>query len=174
MSNIISKIRQRIALKDHSKFDLSCDHITTTDFFKIQPVYFKEMVPGEKININCQTFTRLSPLVNPMYGRCRIVNRAFFVPFRTIMKGWNEFITDVPYEGKYLQVPLIDPSTLSACFTSGWASVVSSGDSDFKVIGTDATVSYRFNAAGRRIWSILCSLGYRYPIGYYANHTVGS
>ena len=33
MSNIVSKIRQRIALKSNSKFDLSCDHITTTDFF---------------------------------------------------------------------------------------------------------------------------------------------
>jgi len=31
-----------------------------------------------------------------MYGRCKIVNRAFFVPMRTIWQYWNEFITDTP------------------------------------------------------------------------------
>ncbi len=171
MSNIISKIRQRIALKDKNKFDLSCDHITTTDFFKIQPVYYKEMVPGESIKINCETFTRLSPLVNPMYGRCKIVNRAFFVPMRTIFQGWNEFITDTPYKSKYLSVPLINQHDLTWCFTQALSTQVQSSQPyDFASTGTSPKY-YQLSGMGRRIWSILQSLGYRYSIGYFINNT---
>lgn len=169
MSNIISKIRQRIALKDKNKFDLSCDHITTSDFFHINPVYIKEMVPGENIKINVQTFTRLAPLVRPMYGRCQIVNRAFFVPMRTIMKGWNEFITDVPKDGVFPVVPKIRLNDLAVQLREVFATVVSGTSFDFQVINDNPQpTKYKFTPQGRRVWSLLQSLGYRFPIGYYS------
>lgn len=182
MSNIISKIRQRVALKGDHKFDLSCDHITTTDFFHISPVYFKEMVPGENIKIQQQTFTRLAPLVNPMYGRCRITNRAFFVPMRTIFKGWNEFITDVPVDSKFLQVPLIDPydlaqvfknSIFSEAFNPPAGSIPTDNLYDFG--GVDGTTNkyFKFTDRGRKAWKILQSLGYRFPLGYYLYNNNG-
>lgn len=174
MSNIISKIRQRIALKENNKFDLSCDHITTTDFFHINPVYIKEMVPNEKIKLNVQTFSRLTPLVRPMYGRCQIVNRAFFVPMRTIMKGWNEFITDTVKDGAFPVVPRINLQTLAVILREEFASTTSATaqNNDFAVIvNSTQTTYYRFTAQGRRVWSLLQALGYRFPIGYYGSHT---
>lgn len=176
MSNIVAKIRQRIALKQDNKFNLTCDHITTTDFFKIQPVYFKEMVPGEKIQIRQSTFTRLSPLVNPMYGRCKIVNRAFFVPMRTIWQYWNEFITDTPvYAGGSNQilssVPVLSSYTIYWIFIddSYFATSATSSSYDFKLnwYQSDEYVTryYKFTAAGRKLWTILCSLGYRHTLG---------
>lgn len=179
MSNIVSKIRQRIALKDNNKFDLSCDHITTSDFFQISPVYFKEMVPGEKIRVNQETFTRLAPLTNPMYGRCRITNRAFFVPMRTIMKHWNEFITDVPVNSSFIQVPRIDPTIIAETLTTSifsqevnTSTAVPVPAHDFSVpVGPNSTGTivkyYNFTDKGRRAWKLLCSLGYRIPLGYY-------
>lgn len=176
MSNIISKIRQRIALKKDNKFDLSCDHITTTDFFHISPVYFKEMVPGENIKIQQQTFTRLAPLVNPMLGRCRITNRAFFVPMRTIFKGWNEFITDVPVDSKFLQVPQIDVydlaqvfknSVFSTTYTPPAGTTPTANAYDFGGTDNGTAKYYKFTDRGRKAWKILQSLGYRFPLGYY-------
>ena len=178
MSNIISKIRTRIALKEKNKFDLSCDHITTSDFFHINPVYIKEMVPGENIKINVQTFTRLTPLVRPMYGRCQIINRAFFVPMRTIMKGWNEFITDTVKDGVFPVVPKINLTTLSVCLREDFASTTgaTSSNYDFSVQVTSGqttqTTYYKFTAQGRRVWSLLQALGYRFPIGYYSSSDV--
>lgn len=176
MSNIVAKIRQRIAQKSDNKFNLTCDHITTTDFFKIQPVYFKEMVPGEKIQIHQSTFTRLSPLVNPMYGRCKIVNRAFFVPMRTIWQYWNEFITDTPVFADNSNQILSSVPVLSS-FTIYWIfadnayfatpSTYSSYDFKFNQYSDGDYVIryYKFTAAGRKLWTILCSLGYRHTLG---------
>lgn len=173
MSNIIAKIRQRIALKENNKFDLSCDHITTSDFFHINPVYIKEMVPNEKIKLNVSTFTRLTPLVRPMYGRCQIVNRAFFVPMRTIMKGWNEFITDTVKDGVFPVVPKINPATLAFRLREDFAQDNATATNyDFAVIVNEQqTTYYKFTAQGRRVWSLLQSLGYRIPLGWYNNHT---
>lgn len=183
MSNITTKIRQRIALKKNSKFDLSCDHMTTADFFQLSPVYFKEMVPGEKISVRQSTFTRLAPMTNPVLGRMRIENRAFFVPMRLLMKGWNEFITDTPLNGNFMAVPRIDPSTIAAALASGAMSRSSSatGDvdmsnCDFWAANSDGTPNsyYRFTDVGRQAWKILQSLGYRIDLSYYVNHQAQS
>ena len=92
MSSYLSRIKVRSALqRGRNKFDLSCSHLTTQDFYNMKPVYIHECIPGEKIHINMQAFTRLSPLVQPMLGSVRMVNRAFFVPMRTVIKFVHTF-----------------------------------------------------------------------------------
>ncbi len=56
-----------------------------------------ELVPGSKIDVNMESFARLNPLPVPTFGRAAMRNRAFFVPFRTLFRGWNDFITDSPH-----------------------------------------------------------------------------
>ena len=139
------------------------------------------MVPGEKIKINQATFTRLAPLVNPMLGRCRITNRAFFVPMRTIFKGWNEFITDVPYRSKFLVVPELDPYDIAWVFrqTSMSTDVTPSGGSvpaatTYDFCGKDSNNVYhyfKFTDRGRQAWKIMESLGYRTSLGYFSYNT---
>lgn len=55
------------------------------------------MVPGEKIDVSMESFARLNPLPVPTFGRASMRNRAYFVPFRTIFRGWNDYITDAPH-----------------------------------------------------------------------------
>lgn len=93
MANFLDKFKVNTAIDSNIDQDLSCVHVTTTDWMNGAPVYFKEMVPGEKIEVVQETFTRLDPLVVPTFGRGLVHNRAFFVPMRTIMKNWNDFIT---------------------------------------------------------------------------------
>lgn len=97
MSNFLSKFRLKTAQQaNKNKFDLSCQHITTNDFFKLRPVYIREMIPNESIDIDMETFTRLQTLNVPTFGRVQLKNRAMFVPMRTIMKDWNNFINNLP------------------------------------------------------------------------------
>lgn len=174
MSNIVSKIRQRIALKDKNKFDLSCDHFTTGDFMQLSPVFIQEMVPGESINVKEQVFTRLAPLVKPMYGRARIEVRKFFVPMRTIMRGWNEYITDTTVDGVIPSLPTLALHNIAAALT-GTAfstSVTSSATVYDYVVGSGSNaVKYRFTPLGKVAWKILNSLGYKFPIGYWVSNT---
>lgn len=98
MSNFFNKARIKVGMQSNkNKFDLSCTNITTQDFYKAKPVYLKEIIPGEKITIKSNVFSRLSPLATPAFTNIKIVNRAFFVPMRTIFEGFNNYITRSPY-----------------------------------------------------------------------------
>ena len=178
MSNIVSKIRQRIALKDKNKFDLSCDHFSTGDFMQLNPVFIQEMVPGESINVKEQVFTRLAPLVKPMYGRARIEIRKFFVPMRTIMKGWNEYITDTTVDGVFPSLPTIALHHISSALTNSifstelTGSASSSTSYDFNNGASGSSLKkYRFTPLGKQVWKILNSLGYKFPIAYWIGNT---
>ena len=85
--NFLNKIQLKTGVKERNNFDLSSDHVTTSDFFRINPVLCIPTVPSGKYNIKAQTFTRLSPMTNPVLGRCIIHNRAFFVPMPDYMPG---------------------------------------------------------------------------------------
>ena len=100
-------------LKKH-KFHLPSVNCTTQDFFNLKPVFCREVVPGEDVKINMSAFARLSPMVKPAYARCSMVNRAFFVPYRTIFPDWNDFITESKNSVGYVpsSVPTIDDKDL--------------------------------------------------------------
>lgn len=93
MASFLDKFKVNTAIEQNTTLDLSCQHITTANWMELQPVYIKEMVPGETIEVLQQTFTRLAPLAVPTLGRANIHNRAFFVPMRTIFPRWDDFIT---------------------------------------------------------------------------------
>ena len=83
MANFFSKIKLPTAVDKRTHFDLSCDHVTTMDWFSPKISYIKEMVPNESIEIKQETFTRLAPMTVPTFGRINMIHRAFFVPMRT-------------------------------------------------------------------------------------------
>ena len=94
MASYLDKFSVPTAVDESSKLDLSCQHITTADWMQLNPIYAKEMVPNEKLAVNTQTFTRMAPMPVPTFGRANVHERAFFVPYRTVWKGWTDFITD--------------------------------------------------------------------------------
>lgn len=122
----MDKMQVNTAITDNTKLDLSHQHITSIDFMELQPSMYKEMVPGEKLSVNMESFSRLNPLPVPTFGRASMRHRAFFVPYRTIFRGWNDFITDaVHVPSSYSSasaivssVPLITNAVLVAAFTN--------------------------------------------------------
>lgn len=170
--NFLNKIQLKTGVKERNNFDLSSDHVTTSDFFRINPVLCIPTVPSGKYNIKAQTFTRLSPMTQPVLGRCTIHNRAFFVPMPIIMHCWNAFITDSPYSDQTTsnvipsKVTTFKGSDVAQFFLQSTLSqnVSSSNVADFLDYSTGTTKNMQFTSYGRRCWQILASLGYKIPL----------
>lgn len=182
MASYLDKFKVKTAVKDHTKLDLSCQHVTTADFFQLNPIYIKEMVPGERISVNAETFTRLAPLAVPTFGRMQMKNRAFFIPFRTIFRGWNDFITDTTHVLSNntntfnigSQVPRFSLESIATIFKdntgpTGYCMSIDPRDETADLVITDVdvtpvvSVSYRLTPKGRQVVKILQSLGYQIP-----------
>lgn len=174
MAKFFNKITLPTALDKRTTFDLSSDHVTTMDFFKPKVTYFKEVVPGETVNLNLESFTRLSPLTVPSFGRIQMTHRAFFVPMRTLWQDWNNFITNTVVEkrGKLMSsVPCFNNKELVTLLTTGKGLVsenlfmrpVDSGQAfDVRVTKEDGSRQYyTFTALGRRVVDQLSCLGYK-------------
>lgn len=94
MASFLDKVKVPTAVSDNTKVDLSHQHISSIDMFQLQPNMYYDMVADSKIDVNFQTLVRLNPLPVPTFGRISLHHRAFFVPYRTIFRGWTDFITD--------------------------------------------------------------------------------
>lgn len=191
MAAFQDKFQVNTAITESTKMDLSCDFITTGDFFEVTPVYIKEMVPGEHIRIESEEFTRLQPLNVPTFGRGNINTRGFFVPMRTIMSQWNEFITDAPAVTGGLStstsptmvvpssVPVVNAELICEAFlrqtgvngypailslsTDSWGTntTTAPGTYDFKIDVQGTAYYITLNQQGRRVKKTLESLGYK-------------
>ncbi len=173
MATFNSQVKIPKATEHFSKFNLSCDHVTTQDFFKIKPVYSRIMVPGQSIDVKMSHISRLAPLAKPFYGSVYMTNRAFFVPFRTIMEGFNEFITDTPYvttDGSssiISSVPTVKMSVIcNFLIQPQFSTVVGIGEGvDFTVVQTSGsgtvTTEYKYTTLGRYAVDVLNCLGYQ-------------
>lgn len=182
MASYLDKTQVSTAITENTKLDLGHQHITTADFMQNNVAYIHEMVPGEKIDVNMESFARLNPLPVPTFGRASMRNRAYFVPFRTIFRGWNDFITDAPHiwsdskmnSALLTSVPTVTNSNLASMFLQAYAQDIDSvtdGDLmyDANVLNplTDAYDIYDgqrylcFTQEGRQCLKVIESLGYK-------------
>lgn len=173
MANIFEKFKMKSAIDTRTKLNLDSTHITTTNWMTPSVIFSKEMVPSEKINIHTETFTRLSPLAVPTFGRANIYNRAFFVPFRTIFPAWNDFITDTKHvwEGStaastVTNVPVVSNDVLVTSLLNN-AYVASATSADTYDIaarvstGNTNITYYKLRPTGRKALKLIESLGYK-------------
>lgn len=98
---------------DKNKFSEDTKTLTTSTFFRLKPVYVKEVVPGENVNINISSLTRLGSLQKPMYGDVKLQLRSFFVPMRLVFPSWNDFIVNTDGNNSpYTHVPTFSHAEL--------------------------------------------------------------
>lgn len=145
--------------------NLSCDHITTSNFMEVQPVYYRHLTPAdETLTVNAEAYSRLQPMPIPTMGRAQQNIRAFWVPYRTLLSGWNNFITD-SYEGGSVTLPTLLSNTIEELLIDPEVSTATS-DNDVDFIFSDGTATRfrKFTPFGRKVYKVLLSLGYDYTI----------
>ena len=172
MSNTIpTKANVNIASVKPNKFDLSCKHITTTDFGLLRPIYSRMMVPADKFEVSVNSFHRLDPMVAPNNSDMNVHTRAFFVPFRTFVPNFNEFIANTPsiFGGNLYSVCKIPTFSsrvvLSAFQDTSLGSVVASdkaGDIFFRDTVSQGWKKIKLTPRGRCFYNLLLSLGYNF------------
>ena len=162
------KIKVPEAFKRRNKFTFRPVTQTTSDWFTLRPVFSVEVPPQSDIRVKQSYYCRLSPLQKPMMGTGRIVNRAFFVPYRVIMPGFDDMIQDTDYTGnypaiRYSHVPYCYQSQLvDALIAAGGATSVASATEHYDFAypgGSNVWNYYKFTEKGRQIYSILTGLG---------------
>lgn len=77
-------------------FDLTHEHLLTCNMGQLIPVELVEVVPGDTFKQHTDMFMRLEALIAPIMHRCDVKFWSFYVPNRTIMDGWEGYITGGP------------------------------------------------------------------------------
>ena len=172
MSNTIpTKANVNIASVKPNKFDLSCKHITTTDFGLLRPIYSRMMVPADKFEVSVNSFHRLDPMVAPNNSDMNVHTRAFFVPFRTFIPNFNEFIANTPgvYAGSLNQLVKVPTFTATALLNAfqdnSLGTIVASdkaGDIFFRDQIANVWKKIKLTPRGRCFYNLLLSLGYNF------------
>lgn len=84
-----------------SQHNLSCTNITTTDLFKIQPVFAREILKSDKFSIRTAQINRVDAL--PVSSFVEINNRHdwFYVKYNQVWKPFDSFKSRTPYAFDY-------------------------------------------------------------------------
>lgn len=159
------KIKQEIQ-ENVNQFDLSCNHLTTANFFEPNVAYIRDNTTRETFNNDTGVFARPLPMQLPVMGSAELKLKTFFVPYRTLSLQWNNFITRSPHVPANAIAPIIvqempyfKMSTMCAFFTQATCATVTTGNIwDFK---TTNGVTYILTAYGRHCMKILNQLRYR-------------
>lgn len=170
MSNRIpTKANVNIASVKPNKFDLSCKHITTTDFGLLRPVFSRMMVPADKFEVEVNTFHRLDPMVAPNNSDMDVHTRAFFVPYRTICNNFNEFIANTPgvkSNGTFgnVTIPTFTARNILYAFLDSSLGNQSSNSGDilYRKTVAEGWKYIKLTPRGRAFYSLLLSLGYNF------------
>lgn len=84
-------------------FDLSEKQLFSTSAGLLTPCFVKEMNPGEKVQISLDSLVRTKPLNTAAFARVRQYYHFFFVPFKQLWSGWDNFINGVNYKTSAFQ-----------------------------------------------------------------------
>lgn len=172
------------ATKDYNKFDLSHDHLTTTDFGQLSVNCVVDNVIGDKVTIDVNQFTRVAPMTFPTYGEVGQRLVSCFVPYYLIADDADSYISGLQvHAGKTVKARLIDQQVLNSIIWGKymWASLnhsylkVSRSGTIDDIDGTNFVyISYANNdysqprytvyeptARGRYLIKLLTQLGYQ-------------
>ena len=173
MSNRIpTKANVNIASVKPNKFDLSCRHITTSDFGLLRPVFSRMMVPADKFEVEVNSFHRLDPMVAPNNSEMNVHTRAFFVPFRTFVANFNEFIANTPsvtINGltQNIKIPTFTTRSILTAFKNESIGTVVTYDKPGDIVfrnnpSTNQWLKIKLTPRGRAFYNLLLSLGYNF------------
>lgn len=84
-------------------FNRTRAHTFSMIFHRAVPTLCEEILPGDRFVVHSELFSRLQPMVAPVFNQMKISQHSFFVPLRTINKHFSEFMFN-NRTGDYSQV----------------------------------------------------------------------
>lgn len=94
MSNL-SKIFSdaKVAIPNKSGFDMSHLNSGTLTTGTLVPALCEPLLPGDKVSLGALAEINFAPFATQPYGKIDFCMEAFFVPYRTLWGGWQNFVT---------------------------------------------------------------------------------
>jgi len=90
--NIFNSIQLKKPKKNF--FDLTHDVKLSTNMGQLTPILTLEIVPGDSIELGCESIIRFAPMTAPVMHRMDVTMHYFFVPNRILWDNWETFITN--------------------------------------------------------------------------------
>lgn len=123
-SNIFEQ--RKVQIKNKSGFDLAHSNFLTQTCGTLTPVCVVPMLPNDSISLGFMSQVKLPPMATSFYGRVDYRLEAFFVPYRILWGGWENFLTmptNDPYgtktiRPKYLPNLILRGQISDTAFTS--------------------------------------------------------
>lgn len=111
----------RVPTITHSRnaFSIAEKHVTTVQFDKLYPTYWKMIYPGDTLSIVQKSLARLQTQIAPLYDDLYFDAHAWYVPLRLLQTNWARFQFNAQPGGpaqdnSALTTPNIDLTTLGA------------------------------------------------------------
>ena len=110
MANIMSMadIKNR---PSRNGFDLSRRTSFTAKVGQILPVWYKEILPGDKFSIDASSFTRTRPVNTAAQARVREYYDYYFVPFSVLWNKFNTVVTQMNSNSQHATSPILSENT---------------------------------------------------------------
>lgn len=83
----------KVQIKNKSGFDLAHSNYLTQPCGTLIPVCTVPMLPNDSISLGFMSQIKLPPMATSFYGRVDYRLEAFFVPYRILWGGWENFLT---------------------------------------------------------------------------------
>lgn len=109
--NIFNSIQLKKPKKNF--FDLTHDVKLSANMGQLTPILTLEVVPGDSIEIGCESIIRFAPMTAPVMHRMDVTMHYFFVPNRILWDNWEKFITNNGPNGTgpTIVAPTINPGS---------------------------------------------------------------
>lgn len=151
------------------KHQIQAPTLASHGFFDYFPVYNKELLKGEKIDLNISMFGRTNPLTQAAFMTGKYVIKKFFVPYYHVFSAYYDFITRTKHSfrngGNPINVNVTRYSTLgllsNAFVINNYLTPVGDQTDNFDVIFREGSNNTKciFSPEGRQVYRVLRSLG---------------
>lgn len=95
-----------------SVFDLGHAHNTSGKFGQMHPTLVLEVLPGDRIDLQCDQFMRMQALIYPVMGAANMFTHYWYVPNRIVWEGFDDYIRGAAGAGSLPQFTI--DNTLTA------------------------------------------------------------
>lgn len=72
-------------------FNLSHNNKLSFNMGDLVPVYVQEVYPGDKFKVSEEHLMKMAPLAVPTFHRCNVDLHAFFIPYRLLWDGFEDY-----------------------------------------------------------------------------------